>query len=76
MTRRNGRHPHDYELKNYAEPSLRYFAEVCTKRAAALIGREAAIMREKAHRYLEAAEAKAAEKQARKEARRASRRTS
>src|SRR5262249_55285357 len=42
-------------------PSLRYLSEMCTKRAEAL-EQDAAIERQRARRYLEAAEARAEEK--------------
>jgi hypothetical protein len=49
-------------LRYQGEPTLRYLAEMCIKRAEAL-EQEATIERERGRRYLEAAEARAAEKQ-------------
>jgi hypothetical protein len=60
-------------LTHQGEPTLRYLAEMCSKRAEAL-EQEAGIERERARRYLEAAEGRAEEKLARKEARRKRRR--
>jgi hypothetical protein len=57
-------------LTHQGEPTLRSLAEMCTRRAEEL-EREAAIERERARQYLEAADARAAEKRTRKEARRA-----
>jgi hypothetical protein len=56
-------------LTHQGEPTLRYLAEMCIKRAEAF-EQDAAIERERARRYLGAAEARAEEKSARKEARR------
>jgi hypothetical protein len=55
-------------LKYQGEPTLRYLAEMCIKRAE-MLEQEAAIERERARQYLEAADARAAEKRTRKEAR-------
>jgi len=60
-------------LTHQGEPTLRYLAEMCIKRAEAF-EQDAAIERERARRYLEAAEDRAEEKLARKEARRKRRR--
>jgi len=60
-------------LTHQGEPTLRYLAEMCIKRAAAF-EQDAAIERERARRYLEAAEDRAEEKLTRKEARRKRRR--
>jgi hypothetical protein len=56
-------------LRYQGEPTLRSLAEMCTRRAEAL-EKEAAIERERARRYLEAADEKAVEKSARRDARR------
>jgi hypothetical protein len=66
-------HPLHSMLTHQGEPTLRHLAEMCSKRAAAL-EQDAAIERERARRYLEAAEGRAEEKLARKEARRKRRR--
>jgi hypothetical protein len=68
MQRERTRHPLPSMLRHQGEPTLRYLAEMCTKRAEVL-KQEAAIERERARRYLEAADARAAEKRTRKEAR-------
>jgi hypothetical protein len=70
MRRTRNPYPADYELKACGEPSLRELAEMCAKEAEQL-EHEAAIARENARIYLEAAEARAAEKAAWKEQRRA-----
>jgi hypothetical protein len=69
MMRKRTRYPLHSMLTHQGEPTLRYLAEMCSKRAAAF-EQEAAIERERARRYLEAAEARVDEKWARKEARR------
>jgi hypothetical protein len=65
MQRERSRRPLPSMLKHQGEPTLRYLAEMCTKLAEKL-EREAAIERERARRYLEAADARAAEKRTRK----------
>jgi hypothetical protein len=72
MRRNRSPYPRAYELKACGEPSLRELAEMNLKRAEQL-EQEAAIARESARIYLEAADARAAEKRARKERRRAQR---
>jgi hypothetical protein len=62
----------DSELKQWGEPSLRQWADKYAQDAERL-EREAAHARDKARWFLEAADAKAAEKRARKEVRRAQR---
>jgi len=69
MRRERTPYPLHSMLKYQGEPSLRYLSEMCTKRAEAL-EQDAAIERQRARRYLEAAEARAEEKLARKEVRR------
>jgi hypothetical protein len=69
MMRKRTPHPLHSMLTHQGEPTLRYLAEMCSKRAAAF-EQDAAIERERARRYLEAAEARAEEKLARKEVRR------
>jgi hypothetical protein len=68
MRRERTRHPLPSMLRHQGEPTLRYLAEMCTKLAEKL-EKEAAIERERARRYLEAADARAAEKRTRKDAR-------
>jgi hypothetical protein len=70
MMRKRTPYPLHSMLTRQGEPTLRYLAELCIKRAERLDGQDAAIERERARRYLEAAEARAEEKSARKEARR------
>ena len=55
-------------LRHQGEPTLRYLAEMCTKLAEKL-EQEATIERERARRYREAADARAAEKRTKREAR-------
>jgi hypothetical protein len=69
MMRKRTPHPLHSMLTHQGEPTLRYLAEMYSKRAAAF-EQDAAIERERARRYLEAAEARAEEKLARKEVRR------
>jgi hypothetical protein len=68
MRRERTRHPLPSMLRHQGESTLRYLAEMCTKLAEKL-EKEATIERERARRYLEAADARAAEKRTRKDAR-------
>jgi hypothetical protein len=72
VRRERSPHPLHSMLRHQGEPTLRSLAEMCTRRAEEL-EREAAIERERARRYIEAADARAAEKRARKEVRSANR---
>ena len=56
-------------LKHQGEPTLRSLADMCSRRAE-MFEQEAAIERERARRYLEAADLRAEEKRTAKEARR------
>jgi hypothetical protein len=69
MMRKRTPYPLHSMLTHQGEPTLRYLAEMCIKRAEAL-EQEAGIERERGRRYLEAAEARAEEKSARKQVRR------
>lgn len=66
MMRKRTPFPLHSMLMHQGEPTLRYLAELCMKRAEALDEQEAAIERERGRRYLKAAEARATEKQDRK----------
>src|SRR5262245_56621328 len=67
MQRARTRHPLPSMLKQQGEPTVRYLAEMCTKLAEKL-EHDATIERERARRYLEAADARAAEKRTKREA--------
>jgi hypothetical protein len=72
MKRDRGPYVRQSDLNHEGEPSLRYMAEMWAKNAQRF-EQKAAVARENARRYLEAADARAAEKLARKERRRVSR---
>jgi hypothetical protein len=69
MKRERNSQPLHSMLRHQGEPTLHYLAEMCTKLAEKL-EQEATIERERARRYLEAADASAVERRARKEVRR------